>query len=193
LEAQLGADIALSVEPSFVPEHGVPVVEGSRDEPALFAAVYGQHRDAVYRYIRSKVGSNDDALDICQQAFTRAYERLDRYRPEKGSMASWLFAIARNAVSDHYRRRRDVPRLDWEPTALDDVELETLTVLEVERLRGVVSALPEDKQDLLALRFSGGLSIPEIAAATDRKPDAVYKQLSRTLEQLRGALDDPDR
>ncbi len=154
-----------------------------------FAALYRLYRDGVYRYIRTRTQSDEDAVDLTQHVFLRAFENIDRFRSGKGSFLNWLFSIARNAAVDLQRKQRRETSIEGlEFQSLEDVEARGINLADAAGVRSVVLALPDSKQDLLALRFAAQLTVPEIAAVTGRNPDAIYKELSRILEQLRGEL-----
>jgi RNA polymerase sigma-70 factor (ECF subfamily) len=71
------------------------------------------------------------------------------------------------------------------PSAGDDVEATVMRRDAVERLRPILDALDADKRDLLALRFAGGLTVPEIASVLNRTEPAVRSELRRILLSLR--------
>lgn len=161
----------------------------SRDDPEAFALLYYRYRDRIYRYVRMKTTSNDDALDVCQQIFTKAFDSIARYRTDQAPFASWLFGVARHAISDFLRHAPSITYQSGEHAmAPTDVEREVMSILDVERVKTLLAQLPDRKRDLLALRFAAQLTVPEISRLTGRKPDAVYKQLQRTIEQLRGTF-----
>ncbi len=75
-------------------------------EPAAFAAIYDHYFPRVYNYVRYRVSDAETADDLTAQVFERALVNIGRYRPKRGPFAAWLFAIARNAVSDYLRAQR---------------------------------------------------------------------------------------
>jgi RNA polymerase sigma-70 factor (ECF subfamily) len=86
--------------------HELALVARATAEPAAFAAIYGHYFPRVYNYVRYRVGDAVAADDITAQTFERALVGIGRYRPERAPFAAWLFAIARNAVTDHLRAQR---------------------------------------------------------------------------------------
>ena len=72
----------------------------------------------------------------------------------------------------------------------NDTEAEVMFAEEYSRVRSIISELPKDKQDLIALRFAAELTIPEIARLTGRTPEATRKQITRTLQQLERNIND---
>ena len=75
-------------------------------EPAAFATIYDHYFPRVYNYVRYRVGDAETTDDLTAQVFERALVNIGRYRPERAPFAAWLFAIARNAVSDYLRAQR---------------------------------------------------------------------------------------
>jgi RNA polymerase sigma-70 factor (ECF subfamily) len=154
-----------------------------------FGRLYQRHVTPVYRYVRTRTASDEEAADVTQSVFIKALGSLHKFRP--GSpFAAWLFRIARNASTDAYRRRRKTIGLD----ALPEPVLESLAdspedvVLKQERLvrlRALVARLDSDKQELLALRFGAGLTLREIGDVVGKREGAIKKQMSRVMAALK--------
>ena len=75
-------------------------------EPSAFAAIYDHYFPRVYNYVRYRIGDMQTTDDIVAQVFEQALVNIGSYRPQRAPFAAWLFAIARNAVSDYQRARR---------------------------------------------------------------------------------------
>jgi len=165
------------------------LVEAAQEEPGEFAAIYTRYSNRIYLYVRSRVASDEDAVDLTQQIFVKSFKALPKYRFSKAPFSAWLFRIARNSVIDHQRRNRPSTTLDAVPTILREPgmgpEETAIRTEEVERLRLALQALDRDKRDLLALRYAGNLRIKEIATVTGKSEEATKKQISRALTKLR--------
>jgi RNA polymerase sigma factor (sigma-70 family) len=157
-----------------------------------FAALYERTFPRVYAYVASLLRDRASAEDVTAQAFERAYRRQSSYRPRRGSREAWLFGIARNAALDELRRRKRRARLETEPA--DDVSPDADEAVELalqrEAVRAALSALDGRERDLLALKFSGGLSNAEIARVLGVSETAAGTRLHRTLTKLRKACDE---
>jgi RNA polymerase sigma factor (sigma-70 family) len=157
-----------------------------------FAALYERTFPRVYAYVASLLRDRAAAEDVTAQAFERAYRKRASYRTRRGSQEAWLFGIARNAALDELRRRRRRARLESEPaddvapTADDQLEL----ALRREAVRAALDSLDGRERDLLALKFSGGLSNAEIARVLGLSETAAGTRLHRTLTKLRKACDE---
>jgi RNA polymerase sigma-70 factor (ECF subfamily) len=155
-------------------------------DPGAFAAIYQRHRTPVYRYLRSRTESDDEAGEICAVTFERALAAIDRFRRSGGGMLAWLLRIARNAHIDATRRslrhslRRQVARDDEARDPGPGPEDQAV-------LRSLIRALPEGQRDALRLRFSAGLTAREIGAVLGLSEEAAQKRLERALQALKEA------
>src|SRR4030042_209864 len=125
-----------------------------------FTALYDSYMSRVYRYVFFRVADDQTAEDITSQVFMRAWEHLSRYRQD-GSFLAWLYTIARNAVIDHYRTRKEVVSLDdGLPLAMDGASLDEHTELqfELQTLRSALEKLTEEQQHVITLKFIAGHS-----------------------------------
>jgi RNA polymerase sigma-70 factor, ECF subfamily len=158
-----------------------------------FAALYERTFPRVYAYVASLLRDRTAAEDVTAQAFERAYRKRDRYRQRRGSREAWLFGIARNAALDELRRRKRHARMAAEPPdaaaagAHDHLELS----LRRETVRAALGALDGHERDLIALKFSGGLSNAELGAVLGVSETTAGTRLHRTLTKLRKACDEP--
>jgi len=156
-----------------------------------FDALYGRYVSRVYRYVRLRVAEEQDALDLTQQVFLKAFDALPRYRLSASPFAAWLFRIARNAVADHHRRHKisiawDLLPQSLHPLASDDPEETALRHESIEALHASVEALDVYRRELLALRFASELTVREIAVTLGKPEATVKSDLRRTLQRLKG-------
>lgn len=151
------------------------------DGRALFEVIYERNFPDVWRFAFWKTGSREDADEITAQVFAAAFETRLRYSPERGSERAWLLGIAMNRLRTHWRSRarrlRRSSLLDEQPS--DPMEIEAMN------LRMVLAQLPREKQQLLVLRFSLGLSHAEIARITRSSEAATKMAIHRLLRSLK--------
>jgi RNA polymerase sigma-70 factor, ECF subfamily len=161
------------------------LVEHARRNPDAFAALYRRYLTPLYRYLVGRLNNVHEAEDVTTQVFMDVLEGLaaGRYH-EGGCFAAWLFTIARRRTVDSYRQRK--------PEALDDPpspEPGLLAAIEkgedLRRLAGLLAGLDEERQELLRLRFSAGLSFVEIGLLEGRSAAAVKMAVYRTIDLLR--------
>lgn len=163
------------------------VLAAQRDR-AAFAALYRRYIDRVYGYCFYLLGDHHDAEDATERTFLGALAALERYRDEGASFRAWLFRIAHNQVANALRsrwRRRAMP-LDDAPEPIVDDDPAGLVGLaeEARRLRRALATLPDDRRQVVVLRFVDGLSAREIGAVLGRSEGSVRVLQHRALRQL---------
>lgn len=151
-----------------------------------FTRLYDAYVSQVYRYIYYRVTDEQTAEDLTSQVFLRSWEHLARYRLD-GSFLAWLYTIARNAVIDRYRTRKEVVSLDdglplasEGPTLDEQIE----TQFENRKLRNALQELTVDQQEVVTLKFIAGYSTDEIARKMGKRAGAVRALQMRALQAL---------
>jgi RNA polymerase sigma-70 factor (ECF subfamily) len=175
-------------------DHDVPVSErdeelalAARSDPAAFAVLYERHRLAIFRYLRTRTASIDDAADLTAVTFERALVAIPRFHPTGGGFLAWLLRIARNAAVDAGRRRSAVP-LAVDPLDERRATSPEAVALDVEArsiLAAAVNRLPEVQREALSLRYAAGMTAREIGEVLGKTEQATQKLISRALATLR--------
>jgi RNA polymerase sigma-70 factor (ECF subfamily) len=171
--------------PDFTALDDAILVEHARRNPEAFAALYRRYLTPLYRYLYRKLSNAHDAEDLTTQVFIDVLEVLaaNGYR-EGGCFAAWLFTIARRRTVDFYRQRPSEP-LDDPPSPEPGLLAAIEKGEDLQRLASLLACLDEERQELLRLRFSAGLSFAEIGLIEERSEAAVKMTLYRTIEHLR--------
>ena len=161
-----------------------------------FGELVARHQDVVVR-ITSRIVGPDESEDVAQDAFLRAYHRLDRFRGD-GSFRAWLLQIARNSALDALsaRRRRATPGEVWgdhqEDSGMERAPRAPAHELEArerhDRLRDKLRLLPDAHRTVLVLRELEELSYEEIAETTQTPLGSVKGRLHRARGELADLL-----
>ncbi len=156
----------------------------AQQDAAAFALLYERYVESIYAFCFQRLGSRELAEDATSQVFTNALAALPRYRA--GSFRGWLYAIARNVVTDERRRPVALPetRAASHDAALHDAESDI-------DLRRLLACLTDEQRDVVELRLAG-LTGPEIAEATGKRPGAVRAIQFRAYQRLREILAEKD-
>lgn len=156
-------------------------------EPLVLA-----HQEAVFRLAYLLLGDPDDAEDIAQETFLRAWKHLKRFDPAR-PLRPWLLSIASNLASN---RRRSAGRYVLalmrafrnEPVFSTGIEEKSTQQMEASDLWKAVRNLSTPDQQIIYLRYFLELSVAETAQALDIPEGTVKSRLSRALERLRGII-----
>jgi RNA polymerase sigma factor (sigma-70 family) len=158
------------------------------------AELYEEHVWGVYGFFGYRVASRNDAEDLTQLTFERAMRAWGRFDPDRASARTWLMSIANNLLIDHYRRDRTTRQepiedhLSRRELISEDPELGLSP-----KLAAALEELGERERELIALRFGGELTGPEIAELTGLSLANVQQILSRSLRKVRAKLEDAGR
>ena len=153
----------------------------------------GKIQGAIYRIL----GSEEDARDLAQEAFLKAFRSLKSFKGEC-RFSSWLYQIALNLCRDRIRRRRGRTLVSLEDAEAEgqDLERQAPSALELvmanDRARAVaaaVAALPDDQREVIVLKEYQGLTFAEIADLLGLPTSTVKTRLYRGLVQLRSHLE----
>ena len=161
-------------------------------DPEAFGRLYDIHVDRVYRHIYYRVGNEQDAEDLTQQVFLKAWQAIDRYKKKTSPFIAWLMTISHNLVVDFYRTRKDKAYVEAEILAdgpASSPEQAAETSLEQQRLRRAILELNSDEQQVVILRFMEGFQFAEIASLLKKKEGNVRVILHRALVKLRTILE----
>jgi len=160
---------------------------GSSD---AFTVLVDRYRAPLVRLAYRLTRDADEAKDIAQDAFLRAYNRLDDFQSDR-PFARWLFVIARNASLDTIRRRRRAASFAGNDDLVpDDPGPEELALRndEASRVHAALGTLPTKYRDVLDLYYLRGLRYREIAVELEIPIGTVKTYISRAKRRLRDEL-----
>ena len=163
------------------------VERAQRGELDAFEELVERHRDVVFR-VAARIVGPEEAQDASQDAFLRAFHRLDRFRGE-GLFKSWLLQIAHNAALNAIARRRpepiERPEELGEPIAEERSPVSLLESSERRaRLESKIRILRPEHRSVLVLRDVEGLSYEEIGEITEMPLGSVKGRIHRGREEL---------
>ena len=163
--------------------------------PLSFEQAYEQHVSQVYGYLAYRVSSPADAEDLTQLTFERALRAWRRYDERRGTLASWLLTIARNALIDYRRRDRSTTHPSLSGGEVRERDLPHTAGPEEEHLGpspelvAALRRLRSRDREVVALRFGADMSVQEIAKIMGLSVSNVQQILSRALRKLRRRLE----
>jgi RNA polymerase sigma-70 factor (ECF subfamily) len=175
-----------------------------QDDPrAAAAALYDRYGRLVFGVALRIVGDRGAAEEITQDVFVSCWRSAYRYRPEQGSLATWLLGITQHRAIDELRSRRGRARAREEPWALPhDVAAAHDQGLDLRLLqadvRAALAALPPAQREVIELLYFGGLTRQQAAEQVRAPLGTIHTRLRLGMARLRLALghllgDEPDQ
>jgi RNA polymerase sigma-70 factor (ECF subfamily) len=158
------------------------VQKGDRE---AYQEIVVRHMQTAYYVALAFVHNHQDALDISQEAFIRAFRKIKKF-DTKRPFFPWFYRILKNICIDHYKHRR----------RLNEVPLEDVRVLEAEHedkemkkaLWKGIDELPHEQKEIIVLRYFQQLSYQEIAELLDKPMGTVMSSLYYAKKRLKGIV-----
>jgi RNA polymerase sigma-70 factor (ECF subfamily) len=158
------------------------VQKGDRE---AYEEIVVRHMQTAYYVALAFLHNHQDALDISQEAFIRAFRKIKKY-DTKRPFFPWFYRILKNLCIDHYKHRR----------RLNEVPLENVRVLEFEQedremkkaLWKGIDELPDEQKEIIVLRYFQQLSYQEIAEILDKPIGTVMSSLHYAKKRLKGIV-----
>jgi RNA polymerase sigma factor (sigma-70 family) len=161
-----------------------------------FGKLYQHYLPALYRYIYQRIGNINDAEDLTEQVFLKAWEALPGYRQRGYPFSAWLYRIGHNAVVDYHRRHRStIPLAQLPVESRRDHQCslpeQIIAAEEIEELSSAFAQLPEEQQQVISLRFYDELDHEDIGRAINKSAGASRMIQLRAVKSLGRLLRNP--
>ena len=160
-----------------------------------FELLYDRHGGAAFSLAYRMVGDRAAAEDVAQEAFLSIWRSRLRYKPERGSVRTWVLGIVHHRGIDslrrnirHERRRAGMEGVEDKLEAPQLTEVEAARHEEAATVRHALQGLPEDQSRVIELAYFAGFSQSQIAEMLEMPLGTVKGRMRLGLEKLRGAL-----
>ena len=146
----------------------------------------------IYRVCFRFVNNRDDAMDLAQEVFIKAFEHLSSFRRES-SMKTWLYRIAMNHCINHVKKnaREFVEISETIGSTSSSIQSEMEDREQREHFRILVKRLPPKQKAILEMRINEHLSYEEIASMSGRSISTIKASVFFALEKLRKLVKEP--
>ncbi|TVQ91017.1 MAG: sigma-70 family RNA polymerase sigma factor [Deltaproteobacteria bacterium] len=183
-------------------EEDIQMVLAVREgDTTAYRGLVEKYQERIYHMVYGMLRNQEDARDITQDAFVKAYDNLQKFRLES-SFYTWIYRIARNLTIDYLRKRKRRPETEFdeqvatrdERGGIDESHVQEGPGRTLERKRlyarimTAMQQLPEDQREVVLLRELEGLSYKEIAEAMEIPEGTVMSRLYYARKKLQKLL-----
>lgn len=171
------------------PDDGALVAAALAGDQEAFAGLVRRYDRPVYHLAYRTLRDAEEARDVAQETFFKAYRSLRTFRPD-AKFSTWIFSIAYHACCDRLNRRRRFSSEELPETADagPGPERRVIAMDEAERLRDAIARLPEKYRTVVTLYHLQGQQYEEIATVLGLPMGTVKTHLFRAKEHLRRLL-----
>lgn len=180
-------------QPNYKDLSDPELVALAKDDKDAFGELYERHVKKIYNYLYYRTGNQHDAEDLTARVFFRAMSHVENYTERGVPFQAWLYRIAHNLMANWHRdrsRRKIIPLDEYIAAGLysEAPDRAAEDAEEREALLAAIRRLPEDRQQLLLLKFVEQMSNAEIGEIMGRTEGAIKSLYHRTLSALRDDL-----
>lgn len=167
------------------------ITEARRGNKDAFGEIYNLFLDKIYRYVYFSVKNREIAEDVTQETFFKCWKALPTFSEKKGTLSSFLFAIARNLIIDLSRKKRAVSLelvKDYQLIDAKKVDEDIIQEEENTLLAEALSKLEEKEKHMVVLRFFEELSFAEIGKIMGKREVTVRVALHRIIKSVKAEI-----
>jgi len=163
-------------------------------DSGAFGRLYEMFFSPIYRYVYLRVRSRGDAEDLTQIIFLKVFQSVSDFEEKGKNPVSYFYAVARNAVIDYWRKKKEVNAGDTEeifeniPSPKENIEKSIDENEIVATIRQAIKSLTDEQQEVIVLKFINDLSNKEIAELLGKNETAIRQLQCRGLKKLREVM-----
>ena len=164
-------------------------------DPRAFEVLYDRHSGAGFSLAYRMVGNRTVAEDISQEAFLSIWRSRLRYRPDRGSVRTWVLGIVHHRTIDalrrnqvHDRRRASAEGIEERLEAPELTDVEVARRDEARHVRSAIDSLPDEQSKVIELSYFGGFTHTQIAEMLETPIGTVKGRMRLGLDKLRREL-----
>lgn len=175
------------------------IAEGTSRKRQAFDTLYRHFFPRIFNYVCYRVSDEAVAQDLTSVIFEKALRKMTSLRSPE-ALSSWLFRIAHNTVADYHRQARSdhnvslntLPAASLVTARSDSPESRVIQQETFKRLQTHLRSLSEREQEIIALKFAGGLNNRQIGSIIGETPGNVGTILYRAMRKLRRKMTDEE-
>ncbi len=154
-----------------------------------FNELYELNFGKIYNFIYFRTHHKETAEDLTSKTFIKAWGNIDKFDAEKGSFSTWIYAIARNNIIDHFRKTKnqgEIVNIDLmlDISSPENIANNTELKDQLEKVKEYLKTLPDEQRDIVIMRIWDELSYKEIAGILSKSEASCKMSFYRTMEKL---------
>lgn len=161
------------------------LVRAAQEDAAAFAFLYEKYIELIRQYFFRRIGTKEEADDLAQEVFVRAFRSLPKFHVSNASYYTYLLHVAHNILIDHYRR--STKSTVWNRESLELV-VEEAVLPDLETLDTLLTSLSTLERSVMLCTYRDGYRAREVAERLGKSENAVKLILSRSRRKLRSVL-----
>ncbi len=155
--------------------------------------IYLEYRDKISHYVRSRISITQEAEDLVSEIFEKICTKLEYYDSSKAALSTWVYTIARNTLTDHFRVSRETTELPEEIPLTFDPYADIYNEETLKELGQALLSLTEPERELIILLYYDGLKLTQISEKMGLSYGQTKILHNKALKNLRSFLEHDER
>jgi RNA polymerase sigma-70 factor, ECF subfamily len=155
-----------------------------------FGGLYDVYNNKIYSYVYNRTHHKQTAEDITSTVFEKALERIETFSEKKGKFSSWLYAIARNSITDHYRNIVPTDNIEsaWDIQDPTHIERDIDVSSRISEVKTMLSKMTKEQREIVLMRVWDEMSFKEISENLGKSEASCKMIFYRAVSKLKGWL-----
>ncbi len=166
------------------------VVKIKQGDQNAFSELYELFADRIYRFVKLKISDSEQAEDILQEVFVKAWQGAKKIEVKDLNFSAWLYRVASNTVNDHYRKMYRRPQTVGIEESLQIASSENIiesvdATFDAKAMRQILDKLPSNYKQIIELRYFQMFNIEETAKILNKNSVTVRVLQHRAISKLK--------
>ncbi|MBL8030287.1 MAG: sigma-70 family RNA polymerase sigma factor [Candidatus Doudnabacteria bacterium] len=155
-----------------------------------FTALYEIYVEKIYKFLYFRTFHKATAEDLTSEVFYKALDKINSFDSKKGQFSTWLYQIAKNSLTDHFRKNREHLDIEaaWDISSTESISNDTENRIALETVQKYLSGLDPRQRQIVIMRVWDGLSYKEISELLKISEANAKMIFSRTLNKLQADI-----
>lgn len=167
------------------------VADAKKGDKNAFGILYQEYLTPIFRYLYARLGSRQEAEDLSQVVFIKAWQAIKNFHFQKKPILSWLYTIARHSLIDFTRKKKEI--LSENIRIIEPDNFSNIDEVRQEKFKTIKQAIGKlnpNHQEIIILKFIEEKSNKEIAQLLNKREDAVRAMSHRAIKSLREKINE---
>ncbi len=164
--------------------------KAQEDDKDAYGKIYSLFYERIYKYCRFNCNNQENAIDICQETFIKAWRALPRFDTKKGTFQAFLYRIAKNLIIDNSRKKKEERLDNYEHLETkEDFAIDIDKNANIKKLKEAIEKLNKKDKQIVVLHYFEELPGADIAKIVGIREGALRVRTHRIIKKLKEIME----
>lgn len=158
--------------------------------------IFNYFSPKIFRFFMVRLPNRDIAEDLTQEVFAKVVSKIETFKSNLGNFSAWIWQIARNTLTDHFREKKSIPFSSLNPALIDSIREKRSFVEKMAKdsqIREIIKLtqnFSEEEQEIFSLHYLSDVSYKELSKMTNKSEEALRIAVHRINKKIRETIHD---